>query len=338
MWRLLLGTMGVKSLVQGLNAAATAGFEPRTVWSEVRRRNRLATAPPHMNKDKRRLTRDKQNFFLTTNVTVVWRFGTTVSSFLKETINGKKNTPIQITKKEAIFSTTPWQTYVFATRQVALKWVWRQSRKELNLTKCMYFSRAYSAWARQVLPWTKKRTIPEICGEKNAVPSCDIMLDDARSAQGESCGQLRMTLPCADRASLSMISQDRTAFFSPRISGMVLFFLSRVVHCIQFDCKHYLIVPAKLWDWCCQNLFPKSFTLTMWTKWVAHVADSVQKSELGGKKGHQNISLFPDVAFFRSKSSFFFFLLICSRLVFTLHCFRRPPRSGFYLPVGESSK
>ena len=46
MWRLLLGTMGVKSLVQGLNAAATAGFEPRDVWSEVRRRNRLATAPP----------------------------------------------------------------------------------------------------------------------------------------------------------------------------------------------------------------------------------------------------------------------------------------------------
>ena len=31
MWRLLLGTTGVKSLVQGLNAAATAGFEPRTV-------------------------------------------------------------------------------------------------------------------------------------------------------------------------------------------------------------------------------------------------------------------------------------------------------------------
>ena len=38
MRRLLLGTMGVKSLLQGLNAAATAGFEPRTVWSEVRRR------------------------------------------------------------------------------------------------------------------------------------------------------------------------------------------------------------------------------------------------------------------------------------------------------------
>ena len=44
MWRLLLGTMGVKSLVQGFNASATAGFESRTVWSEVRRRNRLATS------------------------------------------------------------------------------------------------------------------------------------------------------------------------------------------------------------------------------------------------------------------------------------------------------
>ena len=30
----------------------------------------------------------------------------------------------------------------------------------------------------------KKRTIRKISGEKNAVPSSDIMLDDARSAQG----------------------------------------------------------------------------------------------------------------------------------------------------------
>ena len=44
-----------------------------------------------------------------------------------------------------------------------------------------------------------------------------------------SAGQKsRMTLPCVDRASSSMISQDRTAFFSPRISRMVLF-LARVV-------------------------------------------------------------------------------------------------------------
>ena len=69
----------------------------------------------------------------------------------------------------------------------------------------------------------KKKTNPEIRGEKNAVPPCDIMLDDVRSAQGKSRGQSRMTLPCVDCASSSMISQDRTAFFSPRISGMVLF-------------------------------------------------------------------------------------------------------------------
>ena len=70
----------------------------------------------------------------------------------------------------------------------------------------------------------KKRTISEIRGEKNAVPSSDIMLDDARSAQGKSRTESRMTLPCADRS----FSQDRTVFFSPQISGMV-FFLSRVV-------------------------------------------------------------------------------------------------------------
>ena len=55
MWRLLLGTMGIKSLVQGLNTAATARFEPRTVWSEVRRRNRLATALPKERLRRRRL-------------------------------------------------------------------------------------------------------------------------------------------------------------------------------------------------------------------------------------------------------------------------------------------
>ena len=32
-----------------------------------------------------------------------------------------------------------------------------------------------SSLCSDVLPWTKKRTIPEIRGEKNAVPSCDII-------------------------------------------------------------------------------------------------------------------------------------------------------------------
>ena len=60
-----------------------------------------------------------------------------------------------------------------------------------------------------------------------------IMLDDERSAQparARSSATPSATLPCADCASSSMISDDGTAFFSPRISGMVLFFfLSRVV-------------------------------------------------------------------------------------------------------------
>ena len=87
-----------------------------------------------------------------------------------------------------------------------------------------------------VLPWPKKkRTIPKIRGEKNAVPSCDIMLGDARSVQGKSRGQSRMTLPYVDRASSSMISQDRTAFFSPRISEMVLFFCPGSRTCLVYS-------------------------------------------------------------------------------------------------------
>ena len=85
----------------------------------------------------------------------------------------------------------------------------------------------------------KKRTIPEIRGEKNAVPSCDIMLDDAHSAQGKSRGQARMTLPCVDRASSSMISQDRTAFFSPRISRMVLFFAQGILGAVA-NYRHFV--------------------------------------------------------------------------------------------------
>ena len=75
-----------------------------------------------------------------------------------------------------------------------------------------------------LLPWTKKRTIPEIRGKKNTVRSYDIMLDHERSAQGKvncDCPQL---LPCADRTWSSMITHNRVAIFSSQISGMVLFF------------------------------------------------------------------------------------------------------------------
>ena len=50
------------------------------------------------------------------------------------------------------------------------------------------------------------------------------MLDDARSTQRKVIRDCPRLLPCALRASSSMISHDGTAFFSPRISMMVLFF------------------------------------------------------------------------------------------------------------------
>ena len=51
-----------------------------------------------------------------------------------------------------------------------------------------------------ILPWTKKRTILEIRGEKNAVPrviSCSIRHDQRRAKVADSRGS---DLPCADRA------------------------------------------------------------------------------------------------------------------------------------------
>ena len=110
------------------------------------------------------------------------------------------------------------------------KMTWLGGKNGVNDDVCAHapLNKSSPSFYMNYYPGQKNRTIPEIRGEKNTVPSCDFMLDDARSAQGKSRGQSQMTLPCVDRASSSMISQDRTAFFSPRISGMVLF-LSRVV-------------------------------------------------------------------------------------------------------------
>ena len=74
-----------------------------------------------------------------------------------------------------------------------------------------------------VLPWPKKRTILKIRGEKNAVPrviSCSIRRDQRRAKVADSRGS---DLPCADRLIEHDITRG-TAFFSPRISMMVLFF------------------------------------------------------------------------------------------------------------------
>ena len=78
-----------------------------------------------------------------------------------------------------------------------------------------------------VLPWTKKNH-PRDSQQEERCSTWDIMLDQARSARGKSRGQSRIR-PCP-RWSL-VIEHDithGTAFFSPRISRMVLF-LSRVV-------------------------------------------------------------------------------------------------------------
>ena len=57
-----------------------------------------------------------------------------------------------------------------------------------------------------LLPWTKKKRIIEIRGEKNTVPrviSCSIRRDQRRAKVADSCGS---DLPCADRTRSSMIS------------------------------------------------------------------------------------------------------------------------------------
>ena len=96
MWRLLLGTMGVKSLVLGLNAAATAGFEPRTVWSEVRRRNRLATG---------RLWNSSQNIDCTNIVPASSLFSNSyVSVGQRERPNGLSVGSWSVRGKKVVFS------------------------------------------------------------------------------------------------------------------------------------------------------------------------------------------------------------------------------------------
>ena len=94
-----------------------------------------------------------------------------------------------------------------------------------KLSPSIVSSLLFPSFCPKYYPGQKKRTIPEIRGQKNTVRSCDIMLDDARSTQCKVIRDCPRLLPCADRASSGMISHDGTAFFSPRISRMVLFFV-----------------------------------------------------------------------------------------------------------------
>ena len=77
----------------------------------------------------------------------------------------------------------------------------------------------------------KKRTIPEIQGEKSTVRSCDIMLDHGRSAHAAGQGHSRHSAtfaPCWSR----VIKHDNTWWNSILLAtnlGDRSFFLSRVV-------------------------------------------------------------------------------------------------------------
>ena len=108
-----------------------------------------------------------------------------------------------------------------------------------------------------VLPWTKKKepSSSEIRGEKNAVPrviSGSIMLAQAQSAQGKSDPPLSATFALRwshlIEHDTSITRGTLTAFFSPRISRMVLFFffLSRVVYVNVPMCEREIYAVAKV--------------------------------------------------------------------------------------------
>ena len=103
-----------------------------------------------------------------------------------------------------------------------------------------------------VLPWTKKRTIIEIRGEKNAVSrviSCSISRDQRRASPIHDCPRL---LPCADRAWSSMISHVEQRS-SRRESRGWFFFLSRVVlgQCVCVELPGLSLFQA---SWCLRAL------------------------------------------------------------------------------------
>ena len=108
------------------------------------------------------------------------------------------------------------------------------SRKNANITHTIC----------QVLPGTKKRTILEIRGEKNAVPcviSCSIRRDQRRAKVADRRGS---DLPSADRAWPSMIAHVEQRS-SRRESRWWFFFLSRVVvaHRMSFFSSVLTVLP-----------------------------------------------------------------------------------------------
>ena len=115
------------------------------------------------------------------------------------------------------------KSWEFKLRHFAVNLTWKRLRQPMP-------QRRRKTNAADVLPWTQKKTILETRGEKNAFPSCDILLDHARSAQSKSRGWPCPPLITRDQAWYHKVEQC----FSRRESwGWFFFFsflfLSRVV-------------------------------------------------------------------------------------------------------------
>ena len=81
---------------------------------------------------------------------------------------------------------------------------------------------------RDVLPWTKKKNHHRDSRREERCPTCDVMLDQARSAQASPVSDCPRLLPCSDRDWSSMISHVEHR--SSRRESRWFFFLSRVIY------------------------------------------------------------------------------------------------------------
>ena len=85
----------------------------------------------------------------------------------------------------------------------------------------------------------KKRNHPRDSRREERCSRCDIMLDQARSLQGKSCGQSRIAFALRQSRLIEHDITPGTAFFSPRISMMVLFFVQGSRN-VQYSFRHNL--------------------------------------------------------------------------------------------------
>ena len=126
-----------------------------------------------------------------------------------------------------------------------LEWSWPFCSKRKNSVRRQF----------ALLPWTKKKNHHQDSRRKERCSTCDIMLDQARSAQGKSdprdCPRL---LPCADRAWWSMISHVEQCSSRRESRGWFFFCLSRVVATknrgeLPFPWRHFAPCVRRSVDW-----------------------------------------------------------------------------------------